>query len=184
MKVFYTLFFCILFSGLIKAQPMVPATPVKLKWYSLQEAEKLNKIKPKKFMIDVYTDWCGWCKRMDEGTFSNPVITRLLMEYYYPIKFNAETHDTIEFNGGKYINLAGGGRATHPLAVSMLGWRMSYPTIVYYTDKMEYLGPMPGYKTPEQLEVILQFIAQEKFRTTTMEEFEKTFVSEIKKVTP
>ena len=182
MRILYTIVVCIVFSGIVEAQPVVPSAPVKLTWYSLEEAEKLNKVNPKKFMIDVYTDWCGWCKRMDEGTFSHPVITRILMEKFYPIKFNAETRDTIQFNGGKYINLLKGGRGTtHPLAISMLGWRMSYPTIVYYTEKMEYLGPMPGYKTAEQLEVILQFISQEKFRTSSMEEFEKTFVGEIKK---
>jgi thioredoxin-related protein len=178
----------LVFHNLSSQGKPVAATTVEnsqsVKWHSIEEAEKLNRVKPKKFIIDVYTDWCGWCKKMDIGTFSHPVIAKLINDYFYAVKLNAETSDTIVFNGSKYINLVNGYRSTHPLAVSLLGWRMSYPSFVYFTEKLEYLGPMPGYKTPEQMEVILTFIAQEKFRTTTMEEFEKTFKSQIKQETP
>jgi len=153
---------------------------IKVKWYTLEEAEKLNKVKPKKFLIDVYTDWCGWCKKMDKETFSHPVVAAYLNENFYPVKFNAESNDTIVFNGGKYINLNKNGRSTHPLAESLLGWRMSYPSIVYLSENLEYLGPMPGYKTADQMEVILNFIAQDKFKTITMEDFQKIFVGKVK----
>ena len=179
MKLIFMLILSGVFATKSYSQALMPEQ--KLKWYTLQEAEKLNQVQPKKFMIDVYTDWCGWCKRMDESTFSHPLISKILIENYYPVKFNAETKDTIQFNGGEYINLGKTGRSTHPLAVSMLGWHMSYPTIVYFTEKLEFLGPMPGYKTPDQLEVILQFIAQEKFRSMDMETFQKTFVGQIPK---
>ncbi len=53
-----------------------------VKWYSFEQAVKLNKQNPKKIFIDVYTDWCGWCKRMDKVTFSNPVIAKYLNKYY------------------------------------------------------------------------------------------------------
>lgn len=179
--------FLLLACGVIfhaQSQPLKPQTtsnPEKLKWYTLEEAEILNKTQPRKFLIDVYTDWCGWCKVMDDSTFSHPVIAKILNQHFYAIKFNAETKDTIQFNGGKYVNLKKTGRSTHPLAISMLNWRMSYPTIVYFTEKLEFLGPMPGYKTAPQLEAILQFIAQEKFRSMSLEAFEKTFVGEILK---
>jgi thioredoxin-related protein len=168
-----------------KIKTTVPAEPVTtVKWYSIEEAEKLNRVKPKKFIIDIYTDWCGWCKKMDNGTFTHPVIVKLLNDYFYAVKFNAETSDTIVFGGNKYINLNTGYRSSHPLAISLLGWRMSYPSFVYFTEKLEYLGPIPGYKTPEQMEAILTFIGQDKFRTTTLEEYEKTFKGQIKQETP
>jgi thioredoxin-related protein len=186
MQKYFTIIFSLLYTLLLPAQekinPKVDVTPIK--WYSIEEAEKLNRVKPKKFIIDVYTDWCGWCKKMDQGTFTHPVIAKLINDNYYAVKFNAESSDTVVFNGNKYICLNKGGRASHPLAISLLGWRMSYPSFVYFTEKLEYLGPIPGYKTPEQMEAILTFIAQEKFRVTTLEEFEKTFVSQIKKETP
>ena len=26
----------------------------------------------KKIILDLYTDWCGWCKVMDRNTFTDP----------------------------------------------------------------------------------------------------------------
>jgi len=166
-----TLVLLLFIAGWIHAQTTVKA----IQWYTLEEAEKLNKTAPKKFLIDVYTDWCGWCKKMDQNTFSHPVIVELLNKYFYTVKFNAETTDTIQFNGAKYINLVRGQRSTHPLALSLLNWRPSYPSIVYFTERLEYLGVIPGYKTPEQMEVILNYIALEKYRTLSLEDFQKTF---------
>ena len=55
-------------------------TPVK--WYSLEEAVALQKKKPKKIFIDMYTDWCGWCKRMDATTFTDPAVSAYLNENF------------------------------------------------------------------------------------------------------
>jgi len=37
---------------------------------------------PKKIFIDVYTDWCGWCKRMDKATFQRPVEACNFRDHY------------------------------------------------------------------------------------------------------
>jgi thioredoxin-related protein len=153
-----------------------------VKWYTIQEALILNKTQPKKFMIDVYTDWCGWCKKMDKETFTNPVIAKYLNENFYPIKFNAETLDTIVFQDKIFVNDRKGNRSSNQFAIALLKGQMSYPSIAYINQDLVLLGSIPGYKTPEELEVWLNFVAQDKFKTMKFDEFQNSFVPQTKVV--
>jgi thioredoxin-related protein len=175
-KVFFLLLsalFFISFSGLAQEASMV-------KWYSIEEAEKLNKQQPRKIMIDVYTDWCGWCKKMDKETFNHPVIAEIINEHYYPVKLNAESKEEITFNGSTYKFVAQGARGYHELAAGLLNGKMSYPSVAYMNEKMELLGAVPGFYTPDRIEPLLNYIAEEKYISQSLEEYQKSFVSKIR----
>jgi len=150
-----------------------------VKWYSMEEAEKLNKQQPRKIMIDVYTDWCGWCKKMDKETFNHPVIARYLNENYYPVKLDAESKEDIVFNGNTYKHVAQGAKGYHELAAGILNGEMSYPSIAYMNEKMELLGVIKGYKTVDVMEPLLNYIAEEKYTSESLENYQKTFQSKI-----
>lgn len=153
-----------------------------VKWYTLKEALELNKKAPKKIIIDIYTDWCGWCKRMDKETFENPTIAAYLSANYYPVKFNAEGMDSVEFAGYKFGNPGQGGRSTHQFAMALFQAQKldpGYPAIAYITENLQLIGVMPGFLTPVQMEPILNFIAEDKFKTTSLDDYQKTFVSKI-----
>src|SRR3990167_418315 len=77
-------------------------TSEQLKWHTLSEAIALNKITPKFFLIDMYTDWCGWCKVMDKNTFQHIKIATIIDKYFYAVKFNAEKNDSVEYKGKTY----------------------------------------------------------------------------------
>ena len=51
-----------------------------INWISLEEAQRLNEKEPRKIIIDLYTSWCGWCKKMDASTFAHPVVAKYVNE--------------------------------------------------------------------------------------------------------
>lgn len=151
----------------------------KIKWYSIEEAEKLIKENPRPIFIDAFTDWCGWCKKLDQDTFSNPVITEILSTKFYPVKFDAEGKDSVAFQGKTYINDGKAGKA-HQLAVAMLKGQLSYPTVVFLNEKGQLLAPVPGYREPKEMEVLLSFFSEKAYEKQKWEDFQKSFQGRVK----
>lgn len=143
-----------------------------IKWYTWEEAVALNKTHPKKIFVDVYTDWCGWCKRMDKATFTDPQVVAYMSEHFYAVKLNAEQKADIQFNGEtfKYVD-DGHGRGVHSLAYSLLDGQMSYPTTVYINEKYERIMISKGYKEVPDLMKELRFAAEEQYNKTTWDQY-------------
>lgn len=154
-----------------------------LKWYTLKEAIELNKKQPRKFILDMYTDWCGWCKKMDAETFNHPAIAAYISENFYPVKFNAETHDTIEFKGKKYTNTATTQRSPHSLAVELMNNKMSYPTTVYLDEELDVISSVPGYMNASDIEPVLVFFSRNFYKIYPYENFKKDFDKTFKDTT-
>lgn len=154
------------------------ATPnSEVKWYTIQEAEKLSKTAPKPLFIDTYTDWCGWCKKMDKDTFTNPVISEILNTKFYPVKFDAEGKESVTFLGKTFINDGKAGNA-HQLAVALLNGQLSYPTVVFMTMKADGqwgASAVPGYKQPKEMEILLSFFSDKAYEKQSWDEFQKNF---------
>lgn len=148
--------------------------PGKVHWYSIGDVDKLMAENPKPLFIDAYTDWCGWCKKLDKDTFSDPLIAKYLNENFYPVKFDAESKEPVTFKGKVFVNDGKSGKA-HQLAVALLQGRMGYPTVVFLNEKGELLAPVSGYKTPSQIEPILVFFGSGKYLTQKWEEFAAEF---------
>lgn len=140
-----------------------------IKWYTWDEAMKLNTIEKRPMVIDVYTNWCHWCKVMDKQTFVNDTVAQYVNTHYYPIKLNAEQRDTIVYNGHAFAFLPD--YRSHELAVALLDGQMSYPTLVYLNGTMERVMISPGYKQPADLMPELEFVKTEAYKTQTMEQF-------------
>lgn len=157
-----------------------PEEVEKIKWYTFQQAVEMSKKEKKKIFIDVYTDWCGWCKVMDKNTFTHPVIVKYMNQKYYAIKLDAEMKDTIIFNNTTFVNPNPKmPRSTHQLAASLLNNRMSYPTTVYLDENFNMLTQVPGYLQPVQIEPILKYFGDNAYPKIKWEDYQKTFRGDV-----
>jgi len=152
------------------------STAQQIKWVSFSEAMELNKTNPKKIFIDFFTDWCGWCKRMDATTFANPMVAAYMNEHYYAVKFNAEKEGPIVAGDSTYsINPTVGRNGTHQLAIALLNGKMSYPSFVFLDERFNLLSPLPGYQTVDQFEGPLKFFGDNIYLNTTWVDFQNSF---------
>lgn len=183
LKYYFAIVILISVSACMSKKPVTePLDPDKeIRWMSFTEAVKANQKQPKKVFIDVFTDWCGWCKKMDASTFTHPVIVAYMNKHYYAVKLNAEMKDTIVFNGLTYTSSnPSAPRSTHQLASSLLNGKLSYPTTVYLDENMGMLGPVPGYLDAKTLEAILHFYGDEAYKTTPWADYQSNFAGEVK----
>jgi thioredoxin-related protein len=152
-----------------------PSETSGIKWMSWKEVQEAQKKKPKKIVIDAYTDWCGWCKRMDATTFAHPEIVKYVNQNFYAVKFDAETKDLIRFKGKDYKFISQGMRGYNELAAEMLNGQMSYPTTIYLDEELNQLFPVPGYQDPKTFETVLNFVASNSYKTNTWEKYQAEF---------
>lgn len=147
----------------------------KVKWYSIEEAIQLTAQEPRVLVIDVYTDWCGWCKRMDLTTYSNPEIVKILNSQFYPVKLDAEGKDDIVIGDRTFKFVQSGRSGYHEIAAVLTQGRLSYPTLSYVDDQGRLLEVDAGYKTADQLMVHLAYYADGSYKTTSFEDFQAAY---------
>lgn len=88
----------------------------KLTWYNMTDGYAKALKEKKILVVDVYTDWCYWCKVMDKQTYENKQIVEKMKKYAVAVKFNPEVNGTHTVNGIKMNSdelasyLAKGGR--------------------------------------------------------------------------
>jgi thioredoxin-related protein len=148
-----------------------------VKWYTFEEAIELNKKEPRKIMIDVYTDWCGWCKVMDKSTFNDSIVSKYLNEKYYPVKLNAEQKEDIVFNGVTFKFVAQGSRGYHELAAALLNNQLSYPSTVFLDENIRIIHVQKGYMKAQPFDEIIRFIGDDYYKTTTWEAWKTSYKS-------
>ena len=145
-----------------------------INWITIEEAEALQKTTPKKIIMDMYTHWCGPCKMLDRNTFSNKDVADYVNKHYYAVKFNAEGNDAVTFKGKAFSNpnydpaRANKRNSAHQFAL-YFGVR-SYPTMVFLGEDGEFIAPIIGYKTPQQLELFLKMFKEDKHKILTTQE--------------
>jgi thioredoxin-related protein len=149
-------------------------------WLSPQEAYAKIQANPgndKKVMVDLYTDWCGWCKKMDKTTFQNDKVITKLKQNFYPVKFDAESKKSFKINGKKLEFRKQGKRGVHEFAAKYgsVNGKMSYPTLIFLNERFKKIQAIPGFRSSEDLLPILTFLGEDYHKQMKWKDFKSQY---------
>lgn len=100
-------------------------------YQDLEKAKEEARVEGRYILVDVYADWCGWCKKMDKTTFHDAKVAEFVNENMIALKINSD----------KGI----GREIAQKYGVTGL------PTIIYLDYRGNIVAKKPGYKTASQL---------------------------------
>lgn len=166
LTVLFSLFAC-------NKQTTTSSNKASVKWMNIEQLETLNNKQPKKVLIDVYTDWCGYCKKMDRETFANSEVARYIKKHFHAVKLNGETNKTITFQGKQFKFARQGRVAYHELAASLLKNRLGYPSLVVLDEKLKQIQMVPGYQSPQKMKKILRYFGEDYYKKMSWQKFEQ-----------
>lgn len=147
-----------------------------IQWLTIEEAYAKIQKEPRKVLIDVYTDWCGWCKVMDRETFKDKAVTDYINKKYYAVKLDAEQKGTIKLGDKEFKYLAQGGRGINEIALALTNNQPSYPTTVFLDDQFNMIQPLPGYLKAKEFHQIITFFGEDYHKKQDFESYKaKTY---------
>jgi thioredoxin-related protein len=133
-------------------------TAAKIQWLTLEEAIKQNKKEPRKVFVDLYTDWCGWCKVMDKNTFTNAEVIAYVNKKYYAVKHNPEKDGDVQMGSTTFKTMLNG-KVT------------GYPTTVFMDEKMALIQPLAGYLEPRMFHQVVTYFGENNYQKEPFEQY-------------
>jgi thioredoxin-related protein len=139
-----------------------PATEVK--WHSFDEGVALARQENKKILVDVYTDWCVWCKKMDKEVYTNGMVGQTMTSNFIAVKLSAESQKGVTFEGATMseASLAGSMGVT------------GYPTVVFLDPSAKPITKISGYMEPKEFASVLRFISEDHYKTKSFQDYKST----------
>lgn len=117
-------------TGQVPAEAPKAAPGEKIPWTSnYEDAVKQAKSSGKLMLVDLYTDWCQWCKVLDEKTYPDPTVVERVKDFV-PVRINAEKEG---------------------LAVARKYQVQSYPMILFIDGDGSVAGLINSYVTPPEM---------------------------------
>ncbi|TVQ70096.1 MAG: DUF255 domain-containing protein [Balneolaceae bacterium] len=130
-------------------------------WVSLEEAQSQALDKGRYVLLDVYTEWCGFCRRMNRETYADKRVQEAIDQYFYPVRIDAESSHMVAFQGQSY--------SMQDLALAF--GVQSFPTTIFLNPQGEPVALQPGFIEAERFHKMLSFVGSESYRTQTFQQY-------------
>lgn len=130
-------------------------------WKKFDEGMKLAKQTNKKVLIDVYTDWCSWCKKMDASTYTDAKVTEYLNKNFVVIKLNAEGNERISYAG----------QSLSPAEFAQGMGVDGYPATLFLRSDGQAITLLPGYSQADMFIHVLSYIGGDHYEKQKFNEY-------------
>ncbi len=130
-------------------------------WKSFDDGIALAGQSNKKLLIDVYTDWCSWCKKMDAEVYSDNRIVKAMNDHFVGVKLNAESNKMVTYKGKAM---------TESDLARQLGVT-GYPTTVFFDEHSDPITSLPGYSPAGDFDGVLRYIGQDFYKSVSFQDF-------------
>ena len=138
-----------------------PAPEGTVRWITFEDAVKKSKTEKRPVFIDVYTDWCGWCKKMDKEVFTHPDVAEVLTSRFTLAKVNGESKESITYKGQK----------TDGVGIARGFGVRGYPSIIFLDSKGDMLTMIPGFMDAEKFLPVVLFIGNKEYEKMEWEAY-------------
>jgi thioredoxin-related protein len=156
--------FAFIASGaLMNAVLMAQSKPSEMRWNSFDAGMEEARVSHKKVLVDIYTDWCGWCKKMDSNVYTDPGIREYLSKNYVIIKMNAEGSGKVHYKGQEYS----------PAQLAAAFGVSGYPSTLFMKENAEPITLLPGYAEAPMFLLVLSFIAEDQYQKKQFSDYLK-----------
>lgn len=154
------------FAGIAPAQgapAAKAAAPKGMQWVPLEEALRSASATGKYVFVTVYTDWCAYCRKLNNVTFKAEPVLEELHRNFRSVRINAESPKTVVWQGKKMSERDVAGKA----------WSVTtYPTMLFLNPKGEIIGSYSAYAEPDLMVDLLTYISSgARERNVSFEEY-------------
>jgi thioredoxin-related protein len=163
----------ILFLFSLCSAKVTPSRRDKVDWIAMTELTMKMKTQAKPVIIDVYTNWCYWCKVMDKKTYTNPKVIDYIKDHFYAVKFDAESKEGVQWNN-KIYNYNSTYKV-NDFTLYVTAGQPEFPTTVIMADENSEPNAVSGFLDSKDIEPILKYFGEGAYKSQSYNVFKSTF---------
>jgi thioredoxin-related protein len=162
---------------------VTPSTPAEVEWHSFDEGIEAAGTQGKHIMVDVYTDWCGWCKKLEKETYADYAVREVLSESYISVKLKGDSGKKLKVKGQsaqygsqtllQFVPTEEAGISEQNLTRSVLKIT-GFPTILFLAPDGRMITKLPGFHNARSFVNIINYIKDDLYEVMTFDDYLKS----------
>ncbi|MEO7961036.1 MAG: DUF255 domain-containing protein [Ginsengibacter sp.] len=147
----------------------------KLDWLEINLVSEKIQNESRPVIIDLYTNWCYWCKVMDKKTYSNKKVIDYINNHFYAVKLDAETKGVVKWKNKDYQY--NNNYKVNEFAMYVTSGQLSFPSTIIIPDMNSAPIAIAGFMEPKEIESILKYFGEGAYKKQNFQEYQSKFKS-------